>query len=309
MKNAKIWAFLIIIIKSSKWVKVWKLLKVLKYTKPLITIITMLFSVFAYSFLYSPWFSAGLVLMLLIHEVGHVAAFRLIGYKASAPVFIPMIGAVVFGPKTDNPDHEAIISFGGPLLGGLAALALFGIWMVLPDKSDLILLISFSAVILNIFNLLPIRPLDGGGITQAIGGWFKYIGLGCLLLITYYVKEPGIILIWILVLSDSDIAPWRRFGFGLILELSMIWLLLTGYSNQDLIMSIADVVIATAINAYLFLEAWHNTPEVESTSAVVVVRDGRLKWFVRYFLLLFSLILLGIYHLPYLSNEAMNSIG
>ena len=100
-------------------------------------------SAFVYAFWLGPWFSIAFVIMLFIHEMGHVMAMKIKGMPTSAPVFIPMFGAVIFAPKFKNKQDEAFVGYAGPLVGGLAALALFGIWALLPSPSKLILLVSY----------------------------------------------------------------------------------------------------------------------------------------------------------------------
>jgi|SRR3989344_7938443 len=128
----------------------------------------MAVSAFAYAFLLGPWFGIGLVVLLLIHEMGHVIALRLRGYESSTPVFIPFLGAAIFAPKFTDRDNEAFVGYGGPLLGSIGAVALFAVWFFLPTDSvaaQLVLITSYFGVYLNLFNMIPISPLDGGRIT------------------------------------------------------------------------------------------------------------------------------------------------
>src|SRR3989344_3078328 len=134
-KSFRMWPF-VLLMKSTK---LFKVVKMLKFTKILITFFSMALSVFVYAFMMGPWFSIGFVLMLFIHEMGHVMALRHKGYPASAPIFIPMFGAVIFSPAFNNAEEEAYIGYGGPFIGGLAAVALFGVWAVLPTQYPLLL--------------------------------------------------------------------------------------------------------------------------------------------------------------------------
>ena len=193
-KDLPFWPF-VLLAKSAKLLKVAKAIKLLKFSKILITFFSMTLSVFVYAFMRGPWFSMGFVLMLFIHEMGHVIAMRHKGYPASAPVFIPLLGAVIFAPAFKNAEEEAYIGYGGPLLGGLAALALFGLWAILPAQHPLLLMISYSAAFLNLFNLIPIRPLDGGRVTRIVGRWFKWIGVAGLILLLVVIKDPVMFLI------------------------------------------------------------------------------------------------------------------
>lgn len=245
-------ALLVIVGKWAKFVKIFKILKVVKFTKPLITIGTMAASAFVYAFWLGPWFSVGFVIMLFIHEMGHVAAMKMKGMKTSAPVFIPMLGAVIFAPGFKNKEDEAFIGYAGPLVGGAAALALYGIWWILPQPSELILLISYTAAFLNLFNLIPIRPLDGGRTTQVIGEWFKYVGLACLLLFTLYIAEPAMLLIWIFIIADIKLKPWFKFQIGVVCQASMMVLMFMGYSHQPLWLNVLDIALASLFNFFMY---------------------------------------------------------
>lgn len=177
-----------------------KLLKALKLLKVFGTVFSMGLSMFVYSFLMGPWFAVGFVLVLFVHEMGHVTAMKMRGYETSAPVFIPLLGAAIFIPAFHSRDDEAWIGFGGPLLGGLISALLLLYWQYHP--SEMILRLAYTSAFLNLFNLLPIRPLDGGRVLQVAGSWTKYIAIAILAGISWLVREPSMLLIWILVLDD-----------------------------------------------------------------------------------------------------------
>src|SRR3989344_1385694 len=161
MKKSHLMLLLVLLTKSTKLVKVYKLLKLMKFTKAFMTFASMIVSAFVYSIFLGPWFAIGLMAMLFIHEMGHIIALKIKGYPAPGPVFIPMLGAVIFAPKFKHSEDEAFIGYGGPLLGGIAAVASFGLWALLPEPSEVLLLVSYIGIFLNLFNMLPIRPLDG----------------------------------------------------------------------------------------------------------------------------------------------------
>ena len=289
----------ILLTKSSKLVKVFKLFKLLKFTKVFVTFFSMMLSAFVYAIFLGPWFAIGLVSMLFIHEMGHIVALRIKGYTVPGPVFIPMLGAVIFAPKFENPEDEAFIGYGGPLVGGAAALALFGLWALMPKPSEILLLVSYIAAYLNLFNLLPIRPLDGGRVTQIVGGWFKYLGLVGLLAFSLYTRHSAILLIWILVLDDLKLIPWLKFGAGVTCQAAMMILMFSGYSDQPFWVNGLDCVLATFFNSGFYTKAkgWVND-EIEIV--VEVATKVRVKWTALYFLLLTGLTVLMIYQIPHL---------
>src|SRR3989344_6518301 len=193
--------FLIVLLVLGKSAKVFKAAKI---AKPAITFASMALSLFAYAFWLGPWFSVGFIAMLFIHEMGHVIALRLKGYPAPTMVFIPFLGAAIFAPAFQDREDEAYVGYGGPLLGSIGAAALFGVWFFLEESSTaahLVLITSYVAVFINLFNLLPISPLDGGRITQATGRWFQYVGIAGLVIFSFFFRQPVILFIWILVID------------------------------------------------------------------------------------------------------------
>jgi Zn-dependent protease len=285
--------------KFVKLVKLVKLLKILKFTKLLFSLITMLASVLVYSFAFGWKFAVGLVALLFIHEMGHVIAFKIKGYKVSAPIFIPMFGAVIFSPKFENQEDEAFSAYGGPLLGGISALILFVIWRLNPEN-HLLLLLSYIAVYLNLFNLIPIKPIDGGRITGIIGSWFKYIGIGALLLFTAYIRQPVMLLIWILVLHDlSFLKPNFRLIIGVTCQIIMTILIFSGFSHQGHWVDLMDFILALVFNIFLFVEARKKYTET-GEAVILAPRPIRIKWLILYLTLVLSLFFMLVWQLPYL---------
>lgn len=212
----------------------------------------MAISIIAYSFLWGWKFALGFVIMLFIHEMGHVIALKRKGYKASAPVFIPMLGAAIFVPAMNNAEDEAYIGYGGPLVGSLAALGLWKISGFFPQYHELLLRISYVALFLNLFNLIPIRPLDGGRVTQAVGGWFKYVGLSTLLGLSIMIKEPQMLLIWVLVVGDLPLNPKAKFQIAGLCTTAMVILMVSGYGDQFWWMNTIDSLLACTYTWGLF---------------------------------------------------------
>ena len=134
-------------------------------------------SVAAYSLFFGWRFAAGFVVLLFVHEMGHVIALRREGIKASAPMFIPFMGAVITARSLgDNALAEARVGLAGPILGTLGAA---------PCRrrrahgSNLLRSRSpTSASSSNLFNLLPVVPLDGGRAMAAMAPWMWFLGFG-----------------------------------------------------------------------------------------------------------------------------------
>lgn len=175
------------------------LLPVLKFGLPVLkTGGTMILSIWAYGMLWGWPFAVGFVLLIFVHECGHLIVARQFGLNVSAPMFIPFMGAViVLKDQPRNAWMEACVGIGGPLLGSLAA-ALCGVVFVLTGQT-LFLALAYTGFFLNLFNLAPIGFLDGGRVTTAISPWLWVVGLIILGAMIY--AHPNFLLILILLMS------------------------------------------------------------------------------------------------------------
>jgi Zn-dependent protease len=125
-------------------------------------------SVAAYTLLWHSWtFALGFVLMILVHELGHVVEARRQGLEVSAPMFIPFIGAYVKIRHAGlTPWRNALISLAGPAAGGAAAGV---VWAVGSARdSTMLLALAYVAFLLNAFNMIPIGFLDGGQVFHSM---------------------------------------------------------------------------------------------------------------------------------------------
>jgi Zn-dependent protease len=181
------------------------LLLLLPKLKLLTTSGTMLVSIAAYSFIWGWKFAVGFVLLLLVHEMGHVIQLRREGIKASAPMFIPFLGAVVSAKSLGgNALAEARVGLAGPVLGTVGAAALVPIADA--SNSDFLRALAFTGFFLNLFNLLPVVPLDGGRAMAAMAPWMWVVGF--LLLIGLAVAYPNPIILLIVLFAAME--TWRR---------------------------------------------------------------------------------------------------
>jgi Zn-dependent protease len=138
--------------------------------------ISMLVSIVVYKFAFGWAGAIGFVLLVLIHEMGHVVANLYYGLPASPPIFIPFLGAVInLRGNIPNAKVEAIIGIAGPVAGTIGALAVFA-WY-LSTKSELPLELAWFGFTINLFNLLPVPPLDGGRVAAAVSPWIWVLGL------------------------------------------------------------------------------------------------------------------------------------
>ena len=174
--------------------KLKTLLLLLPKLKLLTTVGTMLVSVAAYSFVFGWPFAAGFVVLLLVHEMGHVIQLRREGVRASAPMFIPFLGAVISARTLGkNALAEARVGLAGPLLGSGGAAACIVIWHL--TGSEVWRALAFTGFFLNLFNLLPVVPLDGGRAMAAMAPWMWFLGLAALVPLAILFPNPIILLI------------------------------------------------------------------------------------------------------------------
>ncbi|XMB25459.1 site-2 protease family protein [Paenibacillus sp. BR2-3] len=177
------------------------ILSILKVSKIAGPLISMMISIWAYALIY-PWgFSIGFVLLLLVHELGHVIAAKQKGLPVSAPLFIPFLGALIAMKRQPlDAKTEAYIAFGGPLLGTIGSVAVFAAAYYL--DSPLLYSLAYVGFLLNLINLLPIHPLDGGRIATAVTRWLWLVGLVGGLAVIIYLRSILFFIIWALFAYD-----------------------------------------------------------------------------------------------------------
>ncbi len=169
--------------------------------------LSMALSIAIYQFSFGWAGALGFVLLILVHELGHVAANLYYGLKASPPIFIPYVGAVInLRQAPTNARVEAIIGIAGPIAGTIASLACFGLYVA--TGNELALNLSWFGFTMNLFNLLPVPPLDGGRVAAAISPWVWVVGLcglGWMVLDEFRTNQGSGILILILIIAHPRI--------------------------------------------------------------------------------------------------------
>jgi Zn-dependent protease len=182
------------------------ILLLLPKIKVLSTSATMLVSIAAYSLIWGWSFAAGFVILLLVHEMGHVIQLRREGIEASAPMFIPFMGAFVAAKSMgDDAGAEARVGLAGPVLGSIACLVPLAIWQA--TGNEFWQALAFVGFFLNLFNLLPVLPLDGGRAMAALSPWVWYVGYAGLVALTFAFPNP----IMILILLLGGMETYKRF--------------------------------------------------------------------------------------------------
>lgn len=189
------------------------------------SLLSMLVTIGAYSMFFGWKYAVGFVLLIFVHEMGHAIALRRQGIPAGAPVFVPFMGAfIAMKGRPRDAWVEAYVGIGGPLLGTAAAIACLGVALAL--QSPIWFALASVGFLLNLFNMIPLSPLDGGRIVGAISRWFWVIGYAMgigLLLLTWHPILMLILLLGTFSLWSNikrpvdgyyDIAPLKRLGMG-----------------------------------------------------------------------------------------------
>jgi len=207
---------------------------------------TMLLSIWAYALAWGWMFALGFVLLIFVHECGHLVVARFFGLKVGAPVFIPFLGALI--ALKDAPKDawmEAWVGIGGPLLGAAGAMACEVLFVV--SGYPLFRALAYTGFFLNLFNLAPIGVLDGGRIVTALSPWLWLVGAA--VMVALLVLHPNFLLglillvslprLWFLFRKKSDeerryfeVTPGRRLAMaGMYFGLIVFLLLAMGFAH------------------------------------------------------------------------------
>ncbi|HEY3084885.1 MAG TPA: site-2 protease family protein [Candidatus Dormibacteraeota bacterium] len=174
------------------------------------TLFSALVSVGAYAIFYGPWFAVALVLMIFVHEMGHVVEIRRQGMAATAPVFIPFLGAAIF--QREHPTsavNQAKIGIAGPIAGTIGATAAFLLYG--STQNPIFLLAATIGFFLNLINMLPVWQLDGSWVLAPVSPWFQVAGLAAIAVLAVVFHFVSVLLIIIAVLGiQSARAAFRN---------------------------------------------------------------------------------------------------
>jgi Zn-dependent protease len=175
--------------------------------KAVTTLGTMFISIVAYGLAFGWPFAVGFVLLLLVHEMGHVIQLRREGVEASAPVFIPFVGAVIAADSMgENAAAEARVGLAGPILGTIGTLIPLAIWLA--TGSDLWRAVAYVGFFINLINLLPVLPLDGGRAMAVLGPYVWFAGILIAVAATVIFLGP-FMLVFVLLLGGPEL--YHRF--------------------------------------------------------------------------------------------------
>jgi len=155
---------------------------------------TMLLSMAVYAMSFGWPFAVGFVLLILVHELGHYIAARQHGLAVGAPVFIPFVGAwISLKEARMAPEVEARVALAGPMLGSVGAFVCF--LLGLSGQGRIFMALAQAGFMINLFNLIPLNPLDGGRLVGVISPKLWFIGAPLLVLLFLWRPSPLLILI------------------------------------------------------------------------------------------------------------------
>ena len=168
-----------------------------KFGKLLTTGGTMLVSLVVYAWVYGWRYAAGFIALMFVHEMGHFIAARYKGLDVGLPTFIPFVGAwVELKDMPHDAQTEAFVGLAGPLLGTVGATVVY--LMARSWDVDWLLAVAYSGFFLNLFNLIPISPFDGGRITAVLSPRIWLLGAPLLVALFFWRPSPMLILMAVL---------------------------------------------------------------------------------------------------------------
>jgi Zn-dependent protease len=176
--------------------------------KVLTTMGTAAIAVASYSIFFGWELAAVFVVLIFIHEMGHVIQLRREGIKASAPMFIPFMGAFIAAKSLgENALAEAKVGLAGPILGtlGAACVALAGVLL----HSDMLIAAAYLGFFINLINLVPVVPFDGGRAMAAVAPAMWFLGLGGLVALGLLLHNPFVVFFIVLAMFEMP-RRWRQ---------------------------------------------------------------------------------------------------
>ncbi len=185
------------------------------------TLLSMLLFFGVYWSMWGWKFALGFVLSIYIHEMGHVAALNRYGIKATAPVFIPFVGAIIRVKQTlTNPREDARVGLAGPIWGLGTAVASFLLFQVTDD--EIFKAIARMGAWVNLFNLMPFWQLDGGRGFHSLSRWQRWAAVLVIAGMWFYTQEGLLMILFLFAVlkalrkdtpPDPDYIGLVEYGF------------------------------------------------------------------------------------------------
>ncbi len=257
-----------------------KLLQGVKILEPLLMVASGVLTGSVYSLTMKVSLVVGLLVSLAVHELGHYFATKKRGLHAYWWLFVPFVGALMKAPDFRSRDDEAYIAFGGPLVGGVFSLLLYGAWLVLPlpkEWGNILFTVAFLSTLLNLFNMIPLPPIDGGRITAGVSVWFRVLGFAVLLVLSLYTAQASMLLVWILILSEIRMHPLMRLVIAALMWVLMAALIVMGYHGGSVIEDWCYFAVGMWL-LYAFYMRWKTPPAKNDYRDTPLSPAQRKKW-------------------------------
>jgi Zn-dependent protease len=169
---------------------------------------SMLLSLIVYAFVFGWRYAAGFIALLFVHEMGHYLAARKRGLDVGAPTFIPFVGAwIELKDRPHDAETEAYVGLGGPLLGSVGALVCY--WAARDLDATWLLAVAYAGFFINLFNLIPLSPFDGGRITAVLSPRIWLIGVP--ILVGLFLWRPSPMLVLVAILAAPQVMQAIRY--------------------------------------------------------------------------------------------------
>jgi Zn-dependent protease len=158
---------------------------------------TMVLSLAVYAVVFGWRYAAGFIVLLFVHEMGHYVAARQRGLPVSLPTFIPFVGAwIEMKQMPHDAETEAFVGLGGPLLGTVGAIAAWLLGRSL--EAPWLVAVAYAGFSLNLLNLIPLSPFDGGRITAVLSPRIWLLGVPVLVALFLWRPSPMLLLMAVL---------------------------------------------------------------------------------------------------------------
>ena len=181
-----------------------------------VTVISTGVTALLYAQIFGWAFGIGIVLLILVHESGHVVVARVMGLPVTLPVMIPFLGAFVsMKQQPKSVAQESVMAIGGPILGSIAAGLCYLGYLATPTSSTghLLRALAYFGFLINLFNLVPVTPLDGGRVLSLLSKWFNVAGLVVAAALLLFEMQSGnhVSPVLFLVLVFGAFSTFQRF--------------------------------------------------------------------------------------------------
>ena len=180
----------------------------LKFGKLFGTVGTMLIAIGVYAIVFGWRYAVGIVAMLFVHEMGHSLAARQRGVAVGMPTFIPFVGAwIELKQRPHDAETEAYIGLAGPLVGTVGAIGAY--FLARNYGTSWLLAVSYTGFFINLINMIPLPPLDGGRITAVLSPRIWLLGVPIIGVLLWY--QFSFILLLVAILAFPHVMAALRF--------------------------------------------------------------------------------------------------